>query len=162
MRLAASRLLASRAGYRGISALYRHSRTAASSVSIRRWTTPDATSTTSRQQRQGQRRLKLFSTSSSSSSSSPPSTSTPSSAAEELANWIESRGGRAPSERVSVFAEGASRGLALRCGSSGAKAGEALIVLPASCLLGGSSGSSPSSSLLSPEIERAVDDLSSR
>ena len=111
------------------------------------------------------------STSSSVSASASPASS-PSSTAEDLASWLEARGGSAPLDRVAVFAEGASKGFALRC-VSGASANEVLIRLPASCLLNGdddasSSPSSPSppssssSSLLPGEVEAAVSRLCSR
>ena len=113
------------------------------------------------------RRLSFSSTSSSSTSasSSASASASPSSTSEDLASWLEARGGTAPLDRVAVFAEGASKGLALRC-VSGAKANEVLIRLPASCLLNGddesASSSSSSSALLPPEVEAAVSRLCTR
>ena len=107
------------------------------------------------------------SSSSSSSSASASASASPSSTAEDLASWVEARGGFAPRDRVAVFAEGASRGLALRC-VSGAKRGDVLVRLPASCLLHGddddasSSSSSALSSLLPEGVEAAVARLCSR
>ena len=105
-----------------------------------------------------------FSTSTSTSTSSAPSS--PPSTSEDLSSWLESRGGSAPPDRVAVFAEGACKGLALRC-VSGAKAGEVLIRLPSSCMLdgdddGAAPSPSPSSPLLPADVEAAVSRLCSR
>lgn len=115
------------------------------------------------------RRRPSFSTSTASSAAAAAAAASPSSTAEDLASWLEARGGSAPRDRVAVFAEGASKGLALRC-VSGARAGDVLVRLPASCLLDGDDGvssSSPSSPpspspLLPPEVEAAVSRLCSR